>query len=200
MITGTLAWDEKAELSNIKTRDDLAAYAQTCWKAADASYVKITDAQLAAKVKAPWGEMPGFALLDTIPDEYVHHRGQLYAYLRQLGVEPPSNSDFEHSSPELRPRQHACGGGLRLRPGSPVRVTGYYCPGTQREHVTNEVKKETPERYEGALRAKSDSAEQFRASMCPRTPFITGRQSQHTECEHARSRRPGRRSSRGRYP
>src|SRR5438067_11367568 len=26
VITGTLAWDEKAELSNIKTRDDLAAY------------------------------------------------------------------------------------------------------------------------------------------------------------------------------
>ena len=107
VITGSLAWDEKAELAKVKTRDELAAYAQTCWKAADASYAKITDAQLSAKVKAPWGEMPGFVMLTTIPDEYLHHRGQLYAYLRQLGVEPPANWDFEHSAPELQPKQHA---------------------------------------------------------------------------------------------
>lgn len=107
VVTGTLVWDEKSDLAKIKTRDELVAYAQACWKAADAAFAKITDAQLAAMVKAPWGEMPGFVMITTIPDEYLHHRGQLYAYLRQLGVEPPTNWDFEHSAPELQPKQPA---------------------------------------------------------------------------------------------
>ena len=107
VLSGTLVWDEKADLAKIKTRDELVAYAQGCWKAAQAAYAKITDAQLAAMVKAPWGEMPGVAMITTIPEEYLHHRGQLYAYLRQLGVEPPTNWDFENSAPELRPKQPA---------------------------------------------------------------------------------------------
>ena len=107
VLTGTLVWDEKAELAKVKTRDELVAYAQSCWQAADAAFAKITDAQLGAMVKATWGEMPGFAMISAIPDEYLHHRGQLYAYLRQLGVQPPTNWDFEHSAPELQPTQHA---------------------------------------------------------------------------------------------
>lgn len=105
--TGTLTMDEKADLAKIKTREDLVAYAQTSWKAADAAFANITDTQLAANVKAPWGEMPGATMITTVQDEYLHHRGQLYAYLRQLGVEPPMNWDFEHSAPELQPKQTA---------------------------------------------------------------------------------------------
>ena len=107
ILTGTLVWDEKAELAKVRTRDELVAFAQNCWKAADAAFAKITDAQLASKVKAPWGEQPGFKLINTVPEEFLHHRGQLYAYLRQLGVKPPENSDFEHNAPELQPSQHA---------------------------------------------------------------------------------------------
>ena len=51
--------------------------------------------------------MPGFAMLNLLPDEYLHHRGQLYAYLRQLGMKPPENWDFEHSAPEFQPKQMA---------------------------------------------------------------------------------------------
>lgn len=107
VVTGTLVWDEKNDLPKVKSKDDLIAYAQNCWKTADAAFTKITDAQLAAMVKAPWGERPGSAMISVIPDEYLHHRGQLFAYLRQLGVEPPTNWDFEHSAPELRPKQTA---------------------------------------------------------------------------------------------
>ncbi len=107
VLAGTISMDEKAEVAKVKTKDDLLAYASSSWQAADAAFAKITDAQLAAMVKAPWGDMPGFMMITTIPDEYLHHRGQLYAMLRQLGVEPPVNWDFEHNAPELQPKQHA---------------------------------------------------------------------------------------------
>ena len=107
VLAGTLALDDKADLPRLKTRDDLVAYAQDAWKHADNAFAKLTDAQIAAVVKAPWGEMPGFVMINTIPDEFLHHRGQLFAYLRQLGVKPPENWDFEHSAPGLQPKQHA---------------------------------------------------------------------------------------------
>ena len=107
VLSGTLTWDEKVDVAKIKTRDELVAYAQACWQAGDAAFKKMTDAQLASTVKAPWGEMKGFEMVTTVPDEYLHHRGQLYAYLRQLGVTPPTNWDFENSAPELQPKQHA---------------------------------------------------------------------------------------------
>ncbi len=107
VLAGTISMDEKAEVAKVKSKDELVAYASSSWQAADAAFAKLTDAQLAAMVKAPWGDMPGFMMITTIPDEYLHHRGQLYAMLRQLGVEPPTNWDFEHNAPELQPKQHA---------------------------------------------------------------------------------------------
>jgi uncharacterized damage-inducible protein DinB len=107
VLAGTVTMDDKAGLPRISTKDDLIAYVQECWKAADAAFAKITDAQLAAKVKAPWGDTPGFMMITAVPDEYLHHRGQFYAMLRQLGAEPPMNWDFEHNAPELQPKQHA---------------------------------------------------------------------------------------------
>ena len=107
VLAGTLSLDEKAELAKVRTKDELIAYVQECWRAGDAAFQKATDEQLAGTVKAPWGEMPGWMMITTVMDEYLHHRGQLYAFLRQLGVEPPPNWDFEHSAPELQPTQHA---------------------------------------------------------------------------------------------
>lgn len=37
--------------------------------------------------------MPGWGLLFYVIDNEIHHRGQGYAYLRALGVEPPSFPD-----------------------------------------------------------------------------------------------------------
>lgn len=106
VATGTFAPEETAALERIRTRDDLVAFARECWKAADAAFAGLGDAQLGGRIKTPWGEFTAMEMLGSIPDEYLHHRGQLYAYLRQLGVEPPFNWDFEHNEPELRSPQH----------------------------------------------------------------------------------------------
>ena len=107
MLTGTLKSEEEIELASIKTKQDLVKFAESCWKAADTAIEKVTDAQLTSTVKAPWGEMKASEMIGTVQDEYLHHRGQLYAFLRQLGVAPPMNFDFEGSAPAFRPQQHA---------------------------------------------------------------------------------------------
>ena len=104
---GELAYEEDADLTKTGDKASLVAFVNESWKAADAAFAKITDEQLAAAVKAPWGGTSGGRMITTIFEEYLHHRGQLYVYLRLLGVEPPQNFDFEGSAPEFRPRQHA---------------------------------------------------------------------------------------------
>ena len=57
------------------------------------------------RVQTPWGEpFPGFAILGFIHDEYLHHRGQLYAYVRVFGIEPVMMWDFDHNAPEFQKR------------------------------------------------------------------------------------------------
>ena len=107
IATGTFAQDEPGDLSRIRTKPELVAFADRAWKAADAAWAKITDAQLTSTVTVPWGGMKGSVMLNSVQEEYLHHRGQLYAFLRQLGVKPPDNWDFEANAPEYQPKQHA---------------------------------------------------------------------------------------------
>jgi uncharacterized damage-inducible protein DinB len=101
--------DEKSALASIKTKADLVRYCTDCWEAGTAAGARLTDAQLAAMVKTPWGGaiMPGHALVQVVRDELTHHRGQLYAYVRALGGEVPMMWDFEHNAPEYQPKAHA---------------------------------------------------------------------------------------------
>ena len=103
---GQIISDEGADSgAAIKTHDDLVRYAQECWKAADRSIASLSEAQLSAAVKTPWGsDFPGFVCIHIIYDEHLHHRGQLFTYLRALGGEPPMMWDFENNAPEYRPR------------------------------------------------------------------------------------------------
>lgn len=107
VLAGSISMDEKAAVASITTHAQLVDYVNECWKAADAAFQKATDAQLAAMVKAPWGDMPGWMMVTTVQDEYLHHRGQLYVYLRQMGVAPPMNWDFEGSAPEFQHQQQS---------------------------------------------------------------------------------------------
>src|SRR5262249_35584232 len=102
LLAGTITMDDQADLPRIKSKADLAAFAERSWKAADEAWTKITDAQLASPVTAPWGTMKGHHMMSSVQDEYLHHRGQLYAFLRQLGVKPPENWDFEGNAPEYQ--------------------------------------------------------------------------------------------------
>ncbi len=100
--------DEKPLRANIHTKAELLAFCRAQWDAADAAFAKVTDAQLQSMVKSPWGrDLPGFVMFQVTQDEYLHHRGQLYAYLRALGVEPPMLWDFEHNDPAFQPKATA---------------------------------------------------------------------------------------------
>lgn len=89
---------DKEAIATIKTRDDLVRYAKESWTFADRIVKSLTDAQLQATVQTEWGGMsfPGWIIVSIMYDEHLHHRGQLYTFLRQFGVEPPFLWDFEN--------------------------------------------------------------------------------------------------------
>jgi uncharacterized damage-inducible protein DinB len=103
-----VGFDEKSAVASIKTKDDLIRFCNECWTAGDAAAKTITDANLSAMVKTPWGsDMPGFVCAGIINDEYLHHRGQLFTYARALGVVPPMMWDFEHNDAAFAPQASA---------------------------------------------------------------------------------------------
>ncbi len=98
------AADEKAIVARLKTREDLIRFVNESWAASDKAVSAITDANLSGMVKSPWGDLPGFVCMGIVHDEFFHHRGQVYAYVRQLGGEPPMMWDFEHNAAEFQPK------------------------------------------------------------------------------------------------
>lgn len=99
---------EKAIAAGIKTRDELLEFARDSWDAATQSMNTITDAHLQAEVKTPWGmNFPGWMALGITNDEFLHHRGQLYAFSRALGAEPPMMWDFAKNEPAYQPKTAA---------------------------------------------------------------------------------------------
>ncbi len=100
--------DEKAAADGIHGKDDLLRYCHECWAEADRATQAVTDEQLRAIVKTPWGmSVPGHFCMSVIHDEFFHHRGQLYAMLRALGQDVPEMWDFAGNAPEFRPRPRA---------------------------------------------------------------------------------------------
>ena len=98
--------DEKAIVATIKTKEDLIKFVRESYAAATKAVESLTDAQLQAMVKSPWGtDFPGWMVLGMIHDEFLHHRGQLYTYVRALDAEPPMMWDFEHNEPGLQPQE-----------------------------------------------------------------------------------------------
>ena len=98
--------NEAASVAALKSQEDLLRFAGECWDAADAAFQKFTDAGCAAMVKSPWGkDFPAFACITIVYDEHLHHRGQLYAYLRTMGIEPPFMWDFAGNAPQFQPKQ-----------------------------------------------------------------------------------------------
>jgi uncharacterized damage-inducible protein DinB len=96
--------DEPTIVKGIRTNADLVTFARTSFDAASKAAATITDAQITANVKTPWGSNPpGAAMMEAINDEFYHHRGQLYAYARALGVTPPEVWDFENNAVEFQP-------------------------------------------------------------------------------------------------
>jgi len=98
--------DEPGTVAKIKTKAELLAYCRDCWESSNRTIASFTDEKLDAMVETPWGSpLQASRLLNATHEEYLHHRGQLYAYLRALGVEPPDLYDFKGNAPEFQPRQ-----------------------------------------------------------------------------------------------
>lgn len=96
----------EAEIAaQLTSRAKAIAYAKDCWKAADAAVQKIGDEELAATVQTPWNmAFPGWVALNILGDEFLHHRGQLYAYARACGGAPPFLWSFGENAAEFGPR------------------------------------------------------------------------------------------------
>ncbi len=109
VVKGSLtAEDGKEPTDTVKTKDDLLKYARDCFARGDKAVSRMTDADLSKMIPTFWGPtMPGFAMMGVVGDEHLHHRGQLYTYLRAFGVEPPFMWGFDQNEPALQPKQHA---------------------------------------------------------------------------------------------
>ena len=97
---------EEARLAaELGSKPALAAFARECFERANAAVTRIGDAQLAAMVPTPWGSSwPGAVAFHIMNDEFVHHRGQLTAFLRLCGGEPPFMWGYGDNAPEYQPR------------------------------------------------------------------------------------------------
>lgn len=90
--------------SNIQSKDDMLAFARECWQDADAAVTEVGDDELTRMVKTPWNmEFRGSVAMHTMNDEFVHHRGQLYAYVRACGAEPPFVWSYGENPPGFGP-------------------------------------------------------------------------------------------------
>lgn len=99
--------DEKTAATTIKTKEQLLSFVNAAWNVADRNANAATEKQLDATVKSAWGSFPGYMVFGMLYDEYLHHRGQLYAFVRMFGIEPVMLWDYEHNASEFRPREHA---------------------------------------------------------------------------------------------
>ncbi len=89
----------------IQSKGALLKLCRDSWQAADAVVRSITDAQLEAEVKMAEGRsLIGKSMIGIARDEFHHHRGQLYTYLRLMGLEPPDMYDFSNNAEEFRPQ------------------------------------------------------------------------------------------------
>ena len=69
----------------------------------------VGDAELSGPVKNSWGiPLTGTFAMVVINDEFLHHRGQLYTYVRACGGEPPFMWGFEENPEGFRP-EHPVG-------------------------------------------------------------------------------------------
>ena len=87
IITGK--WESYSE-PKATTKAEILAQWDSATKQIDALFPKIPAGRF-QEVDTAFGQwkMPIFALLLYVVDNEIHHRGQGYVYLRELGINPP---------------------------------------------------------------------------------------------------------------
>jgi len=83
-----------AEVKALATVKNVDAYADACHQAAMEILRGLSEEDINRPVESPFGTYPAWRFFDFAYDEHWHHRGQLYAYIRLLGKEPPQLYDF----------------------------------------------------------------------------------------------------------
>ncbi|UCE12187.1 MAG: DinB family protein [Candidatus Heimdallarchaeota archaeon] len=76
----------------VKSPSEITEYGEKVKSYIRENLSKLTEADLDKKVTySCWGgfKLGELASLATIPEETIHHRGQLCVYLRMLGIKPP---------------------------------------------------------------------------------------------------------------
>ena len=96
---------EAATVASLSSKDAVLAFCTECWEQADAAAAGIGTAELAAIVRSTWEmKLTGEGWMKVMLDEFIHHRGQLFAYSRALAVPPPSMWRFDQNDPAFRPK------------------------------------------------------------------------------------------------
>ncbi len=85
----------KQAKSEVKTVNDLLKLAKRVHQNTNRIARALTPIQMKKKVKCFWGdELPAWTCFTVSYDEHWHHRGQLFTYLRLMGIKPPDLYDF----------------------------------------------------------------------------------------------------------
>jgi uncharacterized damage-inducible protein DinB len=107
VASGTILADEAGEdavAATLASKEDVLDFAKACWDRADAAVSKVGDEQISGPVENPWGiPLDGTFAMIVLNDEFLHHRGQLFAYVRACGGEPPFLWGFEDNSEGFKP-------------------------------------------------------------------------------------------------
>jgi len=82
--------DFKKASCEVKSVNDLVNLARKVHQKTNRIAKSLTSLQMKKKVKCFWGdELPASVCFTMVYDEHWHHRGQLFTYLRLLGIKPP---------------------------------------------------------------------------------------------------------------
>jgi len=112
---GRITADEASEAkvaAELGGKAEILAFAGRCFEQASEAVERIGDAELSAMVPTPWEKTwPGWIAIHVLSDEFLHHRGQLSAYARACGVEPPFLWSYEENAERYRPRTEPAGAG-----------------------------------------------------------------------------------------
>jgi uncharacterized damage-inducible protein DinB len=83
------------DLARLVTVRDALAFAAACHGTAEQIFRALSEVDVSRPVEGPFGSYPASQYHLFAYDEHWHHRGQLYAYLRLLGKEPPMLYDYQ---------------------------------------------------------------------------------------------------------
>jgi len=99
LLTGKLTQEEadaaEAEAVKFNTTAELVDWARDCHQQAKSKIEQATEEQIAGNIEVFYGTFPGWQMVNFAYDEHWHHRGQLYTYLRLLGIEPVMLYSYE---------------------------------------------------------------------------------------------------------